>query len=397
MLSAQEEAEPSPRLAALLSRMPPPLRAAAEALFVLALVFVSVPNLASRLSGGSASVDMAVQLILYGFLVGSALWLARARGERQWLINSALLLLSLGGIFVVSAREAAVHENRGRLGIELETAPGVGGSAVVRRVLPGKPASGLLSRGDEIVAIDTWPLDRKTPGASLVKYLARVPKGRVLLWLRKGDDLRPVEINLPEVHHEPDTQWPHGVRAIAVLLAVVALMLSDGQGARQLGFSRDGVLHELAVGALSAPALAIATLVGAFPFAVALLPESGSELRHFAESSASAGAPGAVLALRALSGEVTFRGFLVPRLKAMTKRWVVALVLSAVLFSFQYVASGRMVMAAMFSWGLACGGMFLWRGRIEAILAARATLYLVAALATPWLSSHVARLVGAGG
>lgn len=245
--------------------MPRPPRAAAEALFVLALVFVNVPSMASRLSGGSASVDIAMQWIFYGCLVGAGLWLARRRGDRQWLVNSALLLLSLGGIFVVSAHEAAVHENRGRLGIELETAPGVGGGVVVRRVQPGKPATGLLSRGDEIVAIDTWPLDREAPGAALVKYLARVPKGRVLLWLRKGDELRPVEIDLAEVPDEPASRWPHSVGAIAVLLAVVAFVRSDGQGARQLGFSRDGVLRELAVGVLLAPALAIATLVGVSP------------------------------------------------------------------------------------------------------------------------------------
>ncbi len=78
------------------------------------------------------------------------------------------------------------------------------------------------------------------------------------------------------------------------------------------------------------------------------------------------------LVLLAAFEEVVFRGFLLPRLRRLTGRWWLAVLLAQILFGLGHLYEGTFAVTQTMMLGVYFSVVFLWRGHLGAPIAAHA-------------------------
>lgn len=87
--------------------------------------------------------------------------------------------------------------------------------------------------------------------------------------------------------------------------------------------------------------------------------------------------------------EIVFRGFLLTRLRAMVKRWWLAVFLGAILFSFGHIYQGLLGMFLTFVLGLVLGALFVWRKSLVPGITYHIVQNVLAYQMTQWLYAGV--------
>jgi membrane protease YdiL (CAAX protease family) len=157
------------------------------------------------------------------------------------------------------------------------------------------------------------------------------------------------------------------------------LVWSDGQGPRQLGFTRAGLGRELLLGGPALVGAYVAHLAAAIPLVLIatllnLAKDEALVRKELATSLVGSGlsipAFAAAMVLIASFEELAFRGFLVPRLRQVFGRWWMAVALSSVLFGLGHVYEGTLAIVQTAVLGAYFGAVFLLRFRLASVMVA---------------------------
>ncbi len=356
--------------ASLLEGVPAGPRALSEVGFVLALVFgpATVAALAPRWPW--------LRVLA---LVALALWAALL--VRPWRARSGAVLV---GLLVSVALAVWATPQRGpRLGAQLEDD---GGAARVERVVAGLAADGALQPGDRVLGLNGERLDEKAPTKDLTERLGsneRVPPGRATFLVERDGRALEVQVLLPEA---PPKGVDRGVLAwsllkdLALLGVVAALLWVNRQAPASIGLGRAGWARELALGVPVMIATLVVHVTVTVPIAVAV--------SLFGKSFATSEASQRVDALQGLTvdtpvwqfalamvvvatfEEVVFRGFLLPRVRQLTGRWWLAVLLVTAAFGLGHLYEGTLAVAQTMVLGVCFSVAFLWRGHLGSVIVA---------------------------
>ncbi len=375
-------------------RAPSRARSAAQATFVVSFV------LAHSLTGSFA---IAAVLIVVGVVLVRP-WNA-VHGSRARRGVTALLLVP--ALVVPMLLERAQDVPGRRIGIQLERAsrlPGdpvhEGGDAKIVAVVPESPGAGRLFVGDRVVGLAGRPLSAADPVADVVARVATddVPVDTSVDVLRDGALVRvPLRVPWPKSRaFAPGAKTLQAfvgahlfaslaIRGISVIALVILLARADGQRVRQLGLVRAGALREFALGVPAMLGAFGANLLAAIPIVLVSLVAGDAlqrDMRSRAEGLGVLTAQGtglravAFFAITAVFAaafeELVFRGFLVPRLRAVTGSWIAAVVLSAAAFAAGHLYEGVAALFQTFALGVYFSLLFLWRGRLESAISGHA-------------------------
>ncbi len=193
-----------------------------------------------------------------------------------------------------------------------------------------------------------------------------------------------VAAELIEPPAAPGDSWWAAVAMVVTSLCVVSLvgvlLAGAGQGSDSMGIRRNGLAREAALGVPLLLPLVVWHLIASMMLAIPFLLTGGIEAETATRTSAFEGllaeipVPGFVLVIifAALAEEVAFRGFFLPRLRVITGRWWVAVLVSSVLFGLGHGYEGTLAMAQATALGVGFSVIFLWRGRLAAAVIAHA-------------------------
>ena len=370
-------------LGVLLARMPPRWRALLEALFVVhALLGVELLGHWFVAHAGEAAL-VTWQSANLGLLVMGALVVLRPVEfalQVGWLRGGAL---ALGAVLltsiVVLAPRMTTGGTRPRVGILLDEVNDaeVGRKLVlVTSVMPATPASGHLRAGDRIAAVLGEPLDEAKPAADFLQRAGdpeRWPSGPVEFEIWREGKRREVTLELPP----PATSGAMGrvfritvLRNLALLTLLGLFLARDGQGMDSLGIERDRFWVETRVGVLALAGL----MVGHFLISVlvsvgAMLVGGGILEAELAQRQLVTGGllqerlPWmiALVLVASTTEEVVFRGFLLPRLRHVSGSWIVAVVVTVLIFGAGHTYEGTLATIQTAGIALMLSLVFLWR------------------------------------
>jgi uncharacterized protein len=408
---------------ALLVAMPGKARIALETALLLTLVFgENLLMVSARVAARLLAVELLVAMILV------RPW-ARVHG-------GIAARVAATGIIILAVVAPAAVEHPGlagasrKLGVEITAGapvagdpPTPGGIVLVQTVEPHSPADGVLRSGDRVVALGGSPLDRADPVSDLTRrtHGDELPEETTVTVLRDGA-ARDLAVRIPAVH---DPLRGFGRRVVAVrelssrhivvaaatrgVLLIVMLFLllrADGQPLAVLGIVRPGALGELAAGAWMTLGTFAVQIAVAIPVALvgALAGIVNREASQRTEALGVIAAQGSVLEFipaviaAAAFEEVAFRGFLVPRVRALTGSWPVAVVVVSLVFGLGHVYEGALAVAQTAFLGVYFSAMLLLRRRLLGPIAAHAAfntvmLLLVRALLTSGVVERLKELV----
>ncbi len=353
--------------------MPSRGRALSECALVSSLLFL--PGLAA-----SAAPASALAWVVGGCFALYAGW-AAILARRRWSLL-ALMLVGLAAALYATAVERP--DIPPRLGVQLADEEG---GAAVTQVVRGTPADGAMQVGDVVVAVEGQPLDAARPSADLRERLLdakRLPPGDATFTVRRKGRTQDVTVKLGAVPRGPalrgaDLPWIL-LRAAAVLLIIAAVLRLDGQSARNIGLERHGLGRELLWGVpVLVGTLAVHVTVTT-PLAVLLAKAglAGDEVSQ--RVTALSGLAGEVslwqfglsMIVVATFEEVVFRGFLLPRVRHLTGRWDLALVVVPLLFGVGHLYEGTVAVVQAAVLGLCFSAALLWRGHLGSAISAHA-------------------------
>ncbi len=380
---------------------------------------------------GVTRVPLAVALLLAEALVAIALlrpWdgSKRGAGERAAAVVFALLAVAAPALAEGPGRVGAQR----RLGVELVAGearaedalpPGttIGGIAQVSRVVPGTPAEGVVRVGDRIVLVNGEPLAKSDPAADLARTIQDddLPEATTLGILRDGA-LANVPCRIPRASAMARPfgalsrlASDHLVVATALRDAVFVVFLLllvrvDGQRLAALGIVRQGAGRELKAAFAATAGVFAVQIAGAIPLAAfkALSGlaerEAGHRLDTLGRLTGQGSGPEFLLALLVAASfeEIAFRAFLTPRLRTLTRSWIVAALLVSVGFGLGHVYEGTLAVFQTAMLGLYFTALFLARRRLLAVIVAHAAFNAVMFLAVALLahSGGVQGLKGLG-
>ncbi|SES98825.1 CPBP family glutamic-type intramembrane protease [Stigmatella erecta] len=388
----------SPLAASLCDNAPSRGRALAEAALVLATVFLPA-NLGAL---GRAPLIAATGVLA---LVGFALlrpWVPWRAGQRAQAVLTVLLWplalgASLGGAWFMEPaapppRLGVTHTQPSGAGVELTS------------VKPGLPADGKLEVGDRILAVNGSPLAESEPELDFQTRVREAGDGQattIRFSLERAGQAREVEVPVgPSRKARPfqgNAMTWLCIRALGMCLLVALLLWRNGQGPAQVGLVREGLGRELLWGLpvfVGTYAVHIAVSV---PVAVlgALLKLSGAEMaarKEVASSLVETGlsVPAFALMMVLVTGfeELTFRGFLVPRLRVVLGgSWYGAVALAAALFGLGHVYEGTLAVFQTAMLGAWFGFVFIQRARLPSVMFAHAAFNTVNFALMMWLQS----------
>jgi CAAX protease family protein len=355
----------------LLHGLPARPRALAECVLLLVMVFVAPPAVAAFVPS-RAWVALAAAVAVCG---GAAVLLTRH--------HPPAALASVAGV-ALALWASGVHApaTPPRLGVQpVDT----NGCAEVTRVVPGRPADGVIVAGDCITALGGQPLDAAAPSADLLARLRderRTPRGAVLVTLRRAGGTRDVSVTLPAVSgprlRGSDLPWLL-LRSLGLVVLVAALLAGDGQAAGDVGLDRARAGRDLL---WTFPVLvgAYATNVAAsVPVALALhlLQRTGSETAQRIGALQGLSDVGFAWLVPSLVGlafmeEVVFRAFLLPRARWLCGHWWLAVLLVQLLFGLGHVYEGAFAVFQTMMLGVYFSVVFLWRRHLAALIVAHA-------------------------
>lgn len=392
----------APEPARLLENAPSRPRAIAEAGLVLCAVFL--PGNLSAL-GNAPLVAATAVLFLWGLALLRPWNLWRTQGRGQAVSQTLVLTLALAGA-TASHWLSEPPAPPPRLGIEharVMTGEGAQAHPVVEvtTVTPGLPAEGRLEVGDRLLAVEGTALSTEDPQGDLQTRIREAGGGKStdlhLSLERHGERL---EVTVPVGPTRRAQPFKSGtmtwlcLRALGMCLLVVLLLRSNGQDLAQLGLVREGWVRELLLGlpviagtyavhiAASLPIAAVATLMKLTGQETLARKEVASALTDMGLS-----VPAFAAAMVLVTGfeEVTFRGFLVPRLRVVLERWWAAVLLSAALFGLGHVYEGTFAVFQTAVLGAWFGLVFVWRTRLPSVMLAHAAFNTLNFAAMLWL------------
>ena len=170
------------------------------------------------------------------------------------------------------------------------------------------------------------------------------------------------------------------VRSVAVLAIIAAFLDADGQTARHVGLERSRLGRELLWGGpVLAGTLVIHTAV-TVPIALVLSRtaflsrEASQRLGALTGLMAEVSLWRFALAMVVLAAfeEVVFRGFLLPRLRHLTGRWWLAVLVAQGLFGLGHFYEGALAVIQTAVLGVCFSAAFLWRAHLGSAIAAHA-------------------------
>jgi uncharacterized protein len=373
-------------------------QALAEAALVLATVFLP-SNLGTFGRGPLIAATGALALGGFVLLKPWASWRAgqRARAVAAVLLWPLALGASLGGAWFMDPPAPPP-----RLGVTHTQPSGPG--VLLTSVKPGLPADGRLEEGDRILAVDGTPLSVSEPELDFQTRVREAGDGQptpVRFTLERAGEVREVEVPLgPSRKARPfqgNAMTWLCIRALGMSLLVALLLWRNGQGPAQVGLVREGFGRELLWG-LPVLAGTYAVHIGvSIPLAAlgALLKLSGQEMaarKEVATSLVETGlsVPAFALMMVLVTGfeELTFRGFLVPRLReVLGGRWYAAVALAAALFGLGHVYEGTLAVFQTAMLGAWFGFIFVQRARLPSVMAAHAAFNTLNFALMVWLQS----------
>jgi len=377
----------------LLVAMPSRARAAIEVGFVAATIFASTL---------STSIALPIALFVLGVILVRP-WSA-AHGTVAQRIGSALLLVPALGLPLLMERPVEDASAR-RIGVQLEATPASasgasGGVAKVVAVVPGSPAAGKLAVGDLVVALGGRPLDAADPSGDVVKRVRSrdLPVDTTVDVVRGGaktsialrvpwpDEPRRLRFAAVASFVQAHLFLMLVLRGLSGIALVWLLARANGQGAAQLGLARQGLGREVVWGLPGALFAFVADVASAVPALVASAFAQDALQRDMGRRTEGLGQllpQGSVLAFAvtavfaAAFEELVFRGFLVPRLRHVTRSWIVAALVASAVFASGHLYEGVYALFQTFVLGLYFSAMFLARGRIESPIVAHAVFNTV--------------------
>jgi membrane protease YdiL (CAAX protease family) len=375
-------------------------RALAEAGLVLFTVFLPA-NLAAL-----GTVPLAA---ITGLLATWGLLLLRPWTEwRSGQTGRALACVLVLGLALGAATSPVwfgeAHVPPPRLGVR-HTHVALGGEArqvvELTHVEPGLPADGHLKVGDRILAVDGQALSSSEPELDFQERVREAGDGAstdIRFTVEREGETREVTVSVGPARKAQPFQtgsmtWLC-LRALGMCLLVALLVWRDGQGPAQLGFVREGLGRELLAGIPVLFGAYAANIVAALPLAVLAVLLKLIDKEMLARKEVATGLVETGLSLPVFAAamvlvtgfeELTFRGFLVPRLRVLLGHWTAAVLLSAILFGLGHVYQGTLAIAQTAVLGIYFGFVFLHRGRLPSVMLAHALFNTIAFAAMQWL------------
>lgn len=376
--------------ATLLEGGPSRGRAALEALFVVAVVGVGELR---------SSLLLCVACAVAGLLLVRP-WRASHGGRAARALAGLATIATIG----FSTAPAAVPEGR-RIGVTTEPVaprpgdPAAGGGVLeVRAIASAMPASSALRIGDRILAIDGAPLDAKAPNDDLRARVQRTSDVTRLELAREGRAVS-VELRVPRAAKVDPLARALGelalrhvllatvMRAACLLVFAFLLLRGHGRSLDALGIGREGLARDL-IEAVPLAVGAFATSIGVGLAARALgalarsrYVEQEATARSSVLQTLFGGTPilafVAAMIVTAAFEEVVFRGLLLPRLRAATGSWGLALILASLAFGAGHLYEGLVAVAQTTALGLYFGLAFLRLRRLLPVIVAHASFNVV--------------------
>jgi len=369
--------------------MPDKGRIVLEMVLLVALVFAGV----LMLNTAAAIVIGSMELGLALFLVRP--WSKAHGGIAGRAIAIIVVLLAVIAPTVVERPIAAAESRKLGAGITASSREAgdpewSGGIVRVARVEPDSAASAVLRVGDRIVAIGGAPLDVNDPTSDLTRrtHGDDLPDDTTVTVLR-DHKLEELPVHMPRVHARPprfgnalsslrDFASQHivvaaAVRGVLLIALLVVLLRSNGQPISSLGLVAKGVPREI-LHAMWMTVGAFATVfVAAIPIAIAGALGAGAVQREGTARSETLGTIAAqgsfgeiivAMIVAALFEELTFRAFLVPRMRVIVGSWPLAILFVSIIFGAGHVYEGVIATFQTAMLGVFFAIMMLVRSRI---------------------------------
>ncbi|WNG40004.1 CPBP family intramembrane metalloprotease [Archangium violaceum] len=394
---------PAPNPELLSENAPTRRRALAEAALVLVTVFLPA-NLAAL--GRAPLLTLTCLLAAWGLLLLRP-WTEWRSGQRGRAIGCVLLFgLALGAAMAGSwLGEGSVPPPR--LGVRHTSVSQEEAGQAARKVVelthvePGRPADGRLEVGDRILAVQGEPLSASNPEEDFRKRIQTAGGGAstdLRFTLERKGETREVTVQVGPAQKtgpfRPGSMTWLCIRALGMCLLVALLLWRDGQGPAQLGLVREGLGRELLLGIPVIFGAYAVTLAAAIPLAAlgALLKLTGKEMlarkevaTALVETGLSVPVFAAAMVLVASFEELTFRGFLVPRIRVLLGHWHAAVLVAAVLFGMGHFYQGTLAAAQTAVLGAYFGFVFIHRSRLPSVMLAHAAFNTINFTFMVWL------------
>jgi len=369
--------------------MPDTGRIVLEMVLLVALVFAGVLmlNTAAAIVIGSMELGLALFLVrpwskAHGGVVGRA-------------IAIVVVLLAVIAPTIVERPIAAAESRKLGAGITASSREAgdpewSGGIVRVARVEPDSAASSVLRVGDRIVAIGGSPLDVNDPTSDLTRrtHANDLPDDTTVTVLR-DHALQELPVHMPRVHARPprfggalsslrDLASQHIVvaaagRGVLLIALLFVLLRANGQPISSLGLVAKGAPREV-LHAMWMTAGAFATVfVAAIPIAIAgalgahAVQAEGTARSETLGTIAAQGSFGEIVVamiVAALFEELTFRAFLVPRMRVIVGSWPLAILFVSIIFGAGHVYEGAIATFQTAMLGVFFAIMMLIRCRI---------------------------------
>ena len=405
---------------AFLVAMPPRSRIVLEVALLLVLVF----------GEGVLMVSPAVGTVVVAAALALAMALVRpwARVHGGVLARAAATVLC---VVAVVAPAMVEHPGIGpsrRLGIGIAVGspaagdpPVQGGFVLVTTVEPGSPSDGVLRVGDRIVALGGGPLDRADPTSDLSSrtHGEELPEDTTVTVVRDGM-AQDLAVHIPRVHASRESFGRRiaAIRALssrhivvasavrgALLIALLLLLVrADRQPLLAIGIARAGALRELlaatwmTMGAFAVQ-IAVAIPIGAIGMLTGVIQREATQRTQTLGVLAGQGSIAEFLlavVVAAAFEEVAFRGFLVPRVRALTGSWPLAVALVSIAFGLGHLYEGALAVVQTAFLGVYFAFLMLLRRRLLGPIVAHAAFNAVMLLVVRLLmqSGVIERLRG---
>jgi membrane protease YdiL (CAAX protease family) len=371
--------------------MPEKGRIVLEMVLLVALVFAS----SLMLSTAAAIVILGMELGLAIYLVRP--WSSAHGGFVARAIAIIVVLLAVVAPSIVERPSAAAESRKLGVGItasarEAGDPEWSGGIARVARVEDQSAASPVLRVGDRIVAIGGAALDANDPTSDLTRrtHGNDLPEDTTVTILR-DHRIEELSIHLPRVHTRParfgntlasvrDFATRHIVvaaatRGLLLIALIIVLLRANGQPIRSLGLLAEGAPREILHATWMTVGAFATIFIVAIPIAIigalgaSSVQEEGVRRSETLGTIAAQGSLGEIvvsLIVAAAFEEITFRAFLVPRMRVIVGSWPIAVILVAIVFGAGHVYEGFIATFQTAMLGIYFAVMMLIRRRILA-------------------------------
>ena len=344
--------------------MPEKGRVVLEMVLLVTLVFAS----SLMLSSTAAYVILAMELALAMFIARP--WASAHGGVIGRAIAIGVVLLAVVAPSIVE-RPSAAGESR-KLGVGITAAAReegdpaeIAGIVRVARVEDASPASPVLHVGDRIVAIGGAALDAKDPTSDLTRrtHGPELPEDTTVSVIR-DHRVEELHVHLPRVgSHAPvfgtalaavrDFAARHIVvaaatRGVLLIGLVFVILRANGQPLSSLGIVADGAPREVLHATWMTVGAFVTMFVVAIPIAIIgmrsnVVQQAGAARSETLGTIAAQGSFVEIviaMIIAAAFEEITFRAFLIPRMRVIVGSWPIAVILVSIIFGAGHVYEG---------------------------------------------------------